>query len=68
MPQLRAISIDELDNLQLDAANRLYWKGERVRTEIALPRNIDWAAWAIAVGTGMSAVAAIVDTLRGLVH
>ncbi len=47
--RLRTITLEELDKLQLDEANRLYWEGEQVVTQLALPLNIDWAAWIVAV-------------------
>jgi hypothetical protein len=48
---------DELDSLQLDENNQISWKGEKIKTEVRLPKAIDWAAWLIVLFTGLQALA-----------
>lgn len=50
MTKLRSISLDELDHFQLDAQNNVYWKGQRLKTQVSLGLWVDLAIVAAGVG------------------
>jgi hypothetical protein len=56
MPTPKPITLELLDEFSVDEEGQLYWKGRKVRTEVRLPAKIDWAAWIIAISTGIGAL------------
>jgi hypothetical protein len=60
MPTPKDIDFEGLAQFQVDENHQLYWKGQKIRTEVTLPFKIDWAAWIIAISTLIGAI----DTIR----
>ena len=48
---LTTITLENLDNLQVDDANRLYWMGDKIITDmmINLPGWVEWAGGITAI-------------------
>ena len=63
MPRLRKISIDEMDQFQLDEHNRLYWQGSPVLLEQRL-RLAPWVNVAVILGAVSTTVIAAIEVLR----
>ena len=61
MAKPRKIGMDDLDNLGIDDFNRLYWKGERIVTDMM----IDLPAW-VDIAVGVAAIAAVVHVVMAV--
>ncbi|HEC60432.1 hypothetical protein LCGC14_0581500 [marine sediment metagenome] len=63
MPEIKSITIDEVDNLGLDEHNNLYWLGERIhiKKKIELEGYLNTA---IILGGLSTLVVAIIEVLR----
>lgn len=57
--KLRSISIDEMEHMQLDENNRLYWKGRPVVTEERVTFSFLVSLSIIATGVATSVIAII---------
>ena len=61
------VTLENLENLQVDEANRLYWQGERIITDVMIDFPT-WVDWTLAVGTiviaGSTAVMMVVRILE----
>jgi hypothetical protein len=51
---LTTVSLENLDNLQVDSANHLYWMGERIVTNVTL--TLPWWADCAILAVGVVAV------------
>ncbi|WP_297812872.1 hypothetical protein [uncultured Methylophaga sp.] len=63
MPEIKSITIDELDHLGIDEDNNLYWHGKPVH----IKQKIELESWlniAIISGAISTVVIAIIEVLR----
>lgn len=56
---LRSITLDELDNLQLDEAGQLYYLGQAIKFEVGVPEWGRLAAIAVAIATAVGGLATV---------
>ncbi len=65
MPNVKTITLEQLDRLGIDEANKLYWDGKPLVTEerIVLAR---WVNIAVVVGAAATALTVVVEILKFL--
>ncbi|MDP2002904.1 MAG: hypothetical protein Q8J86_08230 [Desulfurivibrionaceae bacterium] len=63
MPNIKTITLDQLDRLGIDETNKLYWDGKPLVTEerIVLAR---WVNIAVIVGAVAALITAVVEALK----
>lgn len=59
MTDPKPISLDELDLLRVDGRNRLYWRGERLVTDVRL----NWWQSALAIVTAVSTLVMAAESM-----
>lgn len=64
MATRKTISLEGLDQFEVDEYNQLYWRGQQVVTTMRLPFLVNVALLLTSVATGVSAVAAVITLLR----
>ena len=63
MPNIRTISIDELDNLGIDENNKLYWNKQPLVIEEKIHLQL-WVNIAIVIGALSTVVLGSIELLR----
>lgn len=60
---VRVLSIEGMDNLGVDDAGQLYWKGEKIKTasQVELTTEQGWGAWILILS---AAVLALIEAFR----
>lgn len=63
MPDIKTITIKQLDRLGIDGQNKLYWDGKPLVTEerIVLAR---WVNVSVVIGSASTLLIAVVEALR----
>jgi hypothetical protein len=65
-PDITSIRMDDLEKLQIDDSNNLYWNGKKIQTtvEVRLER---WSKWAAIFGASGVVVSSIISLIRASV-